>query len=860
LVRNKQEEVLHRLEDFRPPDWLTPEVSLLFLLSKSSTFVKADYLVVRSGANPGDSAFFNGVDLDFVAVRCNGVLLNRTQIEITNDGIWILETPSDSFRLSFENRISPSSNSALEGLYLSRSLLCTQNEPEGFRKITYSIDRPDNMMKFRVHLVASQDEFPVLLSNGNKMEQTKLPHGKISVVWEDPFPKPSYLFALVAGKLSCHEDFFQTQSGRFVRLQIFTENEPKSRSLFAMDALKKAFQWEESTFGLEYDLELYMIVAVSDFNTGAMENKGLNIFNSKLILADETITTDEGLESILGVVAHEYFHNYTGNRVTLRNWFQLTLKEGLTVFRDQWFTEDMTNPDVKRIQDVKFLREFQFAEDSGRLSHPILPKSYVEMNNFYTVTIYEKGSEVIRMLSVFFGKKGFRKGLELYLQKYDGMAVTVEEFLGAMEEANGISLASFRNWYHNQGTPLLQVQEKWNPEERTWEVTFRESRFGNLEFPIALALFSPQGKLLEEKIHHHTGETSQWSSWGHTEKPILSCLRGFSAPVRVHFPRPLTEWQVLALSEKDGFSRFEAREEILLKVFRDFLEKNEDNSHLLVELFERMLAPRENLGKDFQSLFLQFPAITQLAESLQIYDYLSLHTARTQIVKNLARMLEGNWRKIYLRENQNCAGIQNEEFGKRKLKNLALGYLLYLEDTREVESWALEQQKSARCMTDELAPLRMINELSLLSSKESLHLFFEKWESEVLVMDLWLHAQTLGSSDLVFFKVQALTEHPIFSWRNPNRVRALLGGFARNPLLLYRKDGAGLRFLQEAVRKLDRINPQSASSLAKQLQKLNHQSQDLQILGREILESLLVEPNLSRALGEVSHSILHSWV
>ncbi len=860
---NSGGETLHHLHDYLPPVWLTPRAKIQFILDKLNTLVKVEYEVSHRGTSDSfPPVVFHGVELDFVSIRCNGAICDPSHYQINLDGLVFLQPPSSNFQLTIENRISPARNTSLEGLYYSGAMLCTQNEPEGFRKITYSIDRPDNLIQFQVTLIADSTVYPVLLSNGNLLSEEVTSLGKRIAIWEDPFPKPTYLFALVAGKLEARFGEFFTKSNRKVELRIYTEPGQLYKTEFALQALQIAMRWEEETFGLEYDLDLYMIVAVSDFNMGAMENKGLNIFNSKLVLADKRSATDEAFESILGVVAHEYFHNYTGNRVTLRNWFNLTLKEGLTVFRDQWFTEDQTDPDVKRIKDVSFLKEYQFAEDSSPMSHPILPKSYREMNNFYTVTIYEKGAEVIRMLSVFLGKEGFKKGLSHYLTTYDGQGVTFEEFISSMELANNVRWELFRNWYHRKGTPSIAVQESWNQETSEYNVQLTDVDTPALEFPISLALFSEQGELLQSETMHFKGPSSTWKAKlpANSGKPVVSLFRHFSAPVRVEHKRPFSETILLAKKESDGFSRFEARDLVIQTSIQRILEGDYSIFESVVELFQTALEERQSVPKDFLGLYLSFPSITQLSEILSHSDYFELKKIQKWCLAELSKQLKPLWLALYEENQMTSPNQSRESIGGRRLKNQSLRYLM--EETKEpfqMHRLALQQQMDAKNMTEELYPLRFLQELESHLAKESSTTFFKKWIDDSLVLDSWFQAQTLGSSDQVFLEIQALTNHPKFLWTNPNKVRALIGGFARNPLLLHRKDGSGYDFLVKCIEQVDTINPQTAAYLAKQMQKAHIQSEDLKEISKSCLKKLTENKTASTGLKEIVNTLLQAW-
>ncbi|EOQ98233.1 membrane alanyl aminopeptidase [Leptospira wolbachii serovar Codice str. CDC] len=850
---------VHKLEDYRPSPWLTPSLELRFDLDLHLTVVRADYEVVLQ-AEKIEPLFLNGESLEFLSLRIDGAIVDPEDYQVSPTGILILYPPKESFRLTVENRICPAENTSLEGLYKSGSMLCTQNEPEGFRKIVYSIDRPDNMMRFRVTISGEESLFPVMLSNGNLLSEKQLEGGKREVVWEDPFPKPSYLFALVAGELLETKDSFQTGSGRQITLKIFVEKGNEEKVSFAFDSLKKAMKWDEDTFGLEYDLDLFMIVAVEDFNMGAMENKGLNLFNAKLVLADKKSATDESFESILAVIAHEYFHNWTGNRVTLRNWFNLTLKEGLTVFRDQWFTEDMTDPAVKRIKDVLFLKEFQFPEDQGPMSHPILPKSYREMNNFYTVTVYEKGAEVIRLVSELIGRETFKKGLKLYLSKYDGQGVTFEEFVSSMEEAAGHSIPNLRNWYHRGGTPLLSVQEKYSKDSNEWILDLLDT--GASEYPLvysnSIAVFDREGKLLTEEKRIMSGARDQiriaaLDSKG--TKPIVSLFRSLSSPVRLDYNQSDEEIQVLAKVETDGVSRFFAFQNLIFDWFRKSIASGrEENFSIILET----IADSFGVGweKTYYSFYLSFPGLTQISENIGCYEFTKIQKLRVWAIQNISTTFTKNF-QILLEENRKTIPIQTkEEIGKRKLKNIALYYLLY-DPSRKFERLAVMEQREAKHMSEEVSAMKFLLEVDSKEKENAVNLFFEKWKKDSLVLDVWFAAQVTAGEDRCKI-AENLEKHPQFNIRNPNKVRSLYFSLARNPLSFHKEDGSGYTFLSERIKRLNEINPQMAAALTKLYSPVSKQKGNLPKIAKRELEGLAALPNLSKELGEVLGTILNS--
>lgn len=850
---------VHRLEDYRPSPWLTPSLDLRFDLDLHLTVVRADYEVVLQ-AEKREPLFLNGESLEFLSLRIDGAIVDPEDYQVTPTGILISNPPKESFRLTVENRICPAENTSLEGLYKSGSMLCTQNEPEGFRKIVYSIDRPDNMMRFRVTISGEESLFPIMLSNGNLVGEKHMEGGKREVVWEDPFPKPSYLFALVAGELLETKDTFHTKSGREITLKIFVEKGNEEKVSFAFDSLKKAMKWDEDTFGLEYDLDLFMIVAVEDFNMGAMENKGLNLFNAKLVLADKKSATDESFESILAVIAHEYFHNWTGNRVTLRNWFNLTLKEGLTVFRDQWFTEDMTDPAVKRIKDVLFLKEFQFPEDQGPMSHPILPKSYREMNNFYTVTVYEKGAEVIRLVSELIGRETFKRGLNLYLSKYDGQGVTFEEFVSSMEEAAGHSIPYLRNWYHRAGTPLISVKESYVSESNEWVLDLLDA--GANEYPLvysnSIAVFDQEGKLLKEDKRIMSGTRDQIRiSALDTKgtKPIVSLFRSLSSPVRLDYNQSEEESKVLAKVETDGVSRFFAFQNLIFDWFRKSIASgSEENfSHILETIADSF---GRGWDKTYHSFYLSFPGLTQISENINCYEFTKIQKFRVWAIQTISTTFTKNF-QILLEENRKTIPVQTkEEIGKRKLKNIALYYLLY-DPSKKFERLAVMEQREAKHMSEEVSALKFLLEVDSKEKENAVNLFFEKWKKDSLVLDVWFAAQ-VGTGEDRCKIAESLEKHPQFNIRNPNKVRSLYFSLARNPLTFHKEDGSGYVFLAERIKRLNEINPQMAAALTKLFSPVSKQKGELPKMAKRELETLSALPNLSKELGEVLGTILNS--
>ncbi|TGK53517.1 aminopeptidase N [Leptospira kanakyensis] len=850
---------IHKLEDYKPSPWFTPSVELRFDLDLHLTVVRAEYEVVLQSPEK-EPLFLNGESLDFLSIRIDGAILDPNEYQVTPLGILIPDPPKDKFKLIVENRINPATNTSLEGLYKSGSMLCTQNEPEGFRKIVYSIDRPDNMMQFRVTISGDVSLFPVMLSNGNLISENQFTEGKKEVIWEDPYLKPSYLFALVAGELEETKDSFITKSGREVTLKIFVEKGNEEKVGFAFDSLKKAMKWDEDTFGLEYDLDLFMIVAVEDFNMGAMENKGLNLFNAKLVLADKKSATDESFEAILAVIAHEYFHNWTGNRVTLRNWFNLTLKEGLTVFRDQWFTEDMTDPAVKRIKDVLFLKEFQFPEDQGPMSHPILPKSYKEMNNFYTVTVYEKGAEVIRLVSELIGRDHFKKGLKHYLSKYDGQGVTFEEFVSSMEEVVGHSIPNLRNWYHRSGTPLVSVKESYSKESNEWIFDLVDT--GGVEYPLvfsnSLAVFNREGSLLKEEKRIMTGDRDQIrvsALDGMGTKPIVSFFRSLSSPIRLDYKQSEEETIVLAKMETDGVSRFFSLQNLIFDWFRKslVLGKAEDFSTVLETIGDSF---GRGWDKTYHSFYLSFPGLTQISENIGCYEFQKLADLRKEAIQKIVTTFTNQFQLLF-EENRKTIPIQTkEEIGKRRLKNIALYYLLYDPD-KKFEKLAVMEQREAKHMSEEVSAMKYLLEVDSKEKGNAVNLFFEKWKHDSLVLDVWFASQVASGEDRSK-TAEELEKHPQFNIRNPNKVRSLYFSLARNPLSFHKEDGSGYFFIAERIKRLNEINPQMAAALTKLFSPVSKQKGNLPKIAKKELESISSLPNLSKELGEIVGTILNS--
>ncbi|GAB6140416.1 aminopeptidase N [Methylosoma difficile] len=871
------------LKDYTVPPYLIHDVDLNFNLDEENTRVIARLTLSRNPAsNSKDNALvLNGENLSLIRVVLNEEHeLSSSDYQVSADSLTVFNVPQQrSFTLTIENLINPKANTALEGLYLSNGMLCTQCEAEGFRKITYFLDRPDVMSRFTTTLTGDKDKYPVLLSNGNKIAHGDLPNNRHWVTWQDPFNKPCYLFALVAGQLDCLEDSFITQSGRPISLQIFVEAHDLDKCGHAMQSLKNSMRWDEEVYGREYDLDLYMIVAVGHFNMGAMENKGLNIFNTKFVLARPDTATDADYEHIEGVIAHEYFHNWTGNRITCRDWFQLSLKEGFTVFRDQEFTGDRTSKAVKRIEDVNMLRTRQFAEDAGPLAHPVRPDAYIEINNFYTVTVYEKGAEVVRMIRTLVGNEGFRKGSDLYFDRHDGQAVTCEDFVNAMETANGIDLSQFRRWYSQAGTPVLTVKHTYDAEQKTLTLTIRQhcpptpgqASKEPLHIPVNVGLLYPDGSAApcqlagseaRPEVTLHVTEAEQDFVFENlTAQPVVSLLRGFSAPVKLVMPHSLEELAFLLSHDSDTFNRWEAGQQLAAQVILSLVSDYQQNRPLvlpgiLVDAIAQVLA-QDWQDLSYFALLLGLPSETYLAEMMEVVDVEAIHKAREFVITGLAKKLENPLRSLYTQNHRDESGqFDAGAIGRRRIKNICLSYLGRLNDI-ESQQWAKQQLNSAKNMTDQLAALAVIVNNQHPFKQGCLTAFYQQWENEALVIDKWFALQASSPSPDAFATVKTLLAHPAFSLTTPNRVRSLIGAFSQgNPLHFHAADGQGYAFLAEQIIALNTLNPQVASRMVSALTSWRRHDTNRQLLMKKQLERIMATENISKDVYEVASKSL----
>jgi len=866
-----------RLAEYQVPDFLIDTADLLFELGEEHSTVKSRLGMRRNpAAAAGNPPLkLDGEALTLVSVAVNGEKLGPNRYQLDAQSLTISDLPRD-FVLDIETRIEPQNNTELSGLYKSGGNFTTQCEAEGFRRITYFLDRPDVMARYTTTIVADAQRYPVLLSNGNPVDSGVSSHGRHWSKWQDPHPKPCYLFALVAGDLVGTRDELTTKSGKRVDLAIWVRRGDEDKCGHAMEALKASMRWDEEVFGLEYDLDVFNIVAVSDFNMGAMENKGLNIFNTKYILAKPETATDGDYEGIETVVAHEYFHNWTGNRVTCRDWFQLSLKEGLTVFRDQEFSGDQGSRAVKRISDVRSLRARQFTEDAGPLAHPVQPSSYIEINNFYTATVYQKGAEVVRMIHTLLGPANFRKGMDLYFQRHDNDAVRIEDFAAAMQDASGIDLTRFKRWYGQAGTPEVTMSEAWDAKAGTYDLTLSQSTKPTpgqadkepLVIPVAVGLLDKKGAELAIRLDGEakgrkgtrllTLEESQqtFRFTGLKTRPIPSLLRGFSAPIKLKGV-PIEQLKHLAAHDTDPFTRWESGQQVATLLLLDLVAAYRRGERLTVP--EDFLAALANtLGQEdgdpaFQAEALLLPGEDFLADQMATVDPEAIHAARQFVRAAIGTHLESALAKTYQAlDDQGPFKVDGVSIGKRALKNVALGYLAATGKPAQIKR-AEAQFAAQRNMTDVLAALRILSNIDGPAREAALASFYERWTREELVIDNWFQIQAMSSLPGTIEHVKALTGHPAFDQKNPNRARALIGGFSMaNPSKFHDASGSGYAFLADQIIILDGINAQMAARMVVPLGSWRRQDEARQLLMKQALERVLATKTLSKGTFEMA--------
>lgn len=856
-----------KLSDYKKPDYLVESIDLTFLLEDQKTNVQSKMKIIKNTKEMAP-LILNGEELTLKSLKINGEIYTDYKLDEENN-ILIIQNERTEFLLEIENEINPQENKTLDGLYKSGEIFCTQNEPEGFRRITYYIDRPDNMAKFTTKIIADKKKYPILLSNGNPLEKGDLPSGKHFVKWEDPFKKPSYLYALVAGDLGFIKDVYKTKSGRHVALEIYCDKGNEYKCEHAMTSLKKAMLWDEEHFGLEYDLDIYMIVAVDAFNMGAMENKGLNIFNSAYVLADQKSATDSNFTGIESVIAHEYFHNWTGNRITCRDWFQLTLKEGLTVFRDQEFSADMNSRDVERIQSVQGLRSTQFAEDAGPTSHPIKPASYMEINNFYTSTIYEKGAEVIRMIETLLSPAGFRRGMDKYFELFDGKAVCTEDFIHAMSIANNdFDFSQFKNWYSQNGTPLVKATSSYDKNAQRFVLKLEQRPSLNAigeqspyHIPMRVGLVGAKGNDLDEKVLELKKSSEEFIFDNIKEKPVLSINRGFSAPVKLITDLSFDEQLFLMASDSDTFNRFEATQVVAQKLMLDLLELELEKKPLTldpkyIESYKKILEDA-NLTEAAKALSMTIPSEGFLHQEQKIIYYQETKKVCDFVKKTLAQAHHKLLFNLYKLANEEKEyNLAPKSIGKRELKNNCLSLLSHL-DGDEYKNLPLEQFNSATNMTDELGALTVLVHANFEFKDRALDIFYKKWKHDPLVMQKWFAVQASCDSESVYETILNLEKNSVYDKTIPNFVRALYGQFATvNKVQFNHFSGRGYRLIAEQILSLDQLNPQIASRLISSFKDMKRIPKNLQTLMRGELERILAKDGLSKNVYEIADKIL----
>ena len=878
-------QTVHYLKDYKRPEFSITQLDLHFDIQNEYTQVKSRMVVLPKQATPVKLELAGSAEL--LEVVLDGEVLGKEayQLDLTHETLSIHTVPTESFVLEITTQVYPHKNKSLMGLYASTDNLYTQCEPEGFRKITYYLDRPDVMTKFSTTIVADKKRYPVLLSNGNQVASGDVDKKRHYVKWIDPFRKPSYLFALVAGDLACSKDTFTTQSGRKVAIHFYTFEQDKHKVPYAIASLKRAMRWDEERFGLEYDLDIFMVVAVGDFNMGAMENKGLNIFNTKYVFADSKTASDKDFEHIEAVIGHEYFHNWTGNRVTCRDWFQLSLKEGLTVFRDQEFSGDMANRDVRRIENVMILRANQFPEDAGPTAHPIRPASYTEMNNFYTLTVYEKGAEIVRMLHTLLGEEGFQKGMKLYFQRHDGQAVTCDDFRLAMADANGYDLSQFALWYSQAGTPQVRLRSDYDAETHTLHLQAAQTLPATpdttqakspLMIPLKMSVLNQQGEaqafclngkpLQETVLVLHEAE-QEWELTGVVDEPILSLLHGFSAPIYLDYPYTEAELQVLMLHEKDAFARWEAGQILYRRLMKQAVSALRNGTALpdisaLTSALQQLM--QQDIDAALLALMLTVPSEQEIwDQDFPQLDPTLLWQAREWMVGSIAKACVNDLSALRhtSQERELNSGLEDiAEYHPllAKLRSLTNTVRSYLPRAQPESLTYFKQQydKLAFNMTHEWGILQAINCAEHPIRDELLQQFARKFDEDALVMDKYFMLVASSTRSDTFERVQAALSHPRFSMENPNKVRSLIGMFTRNIAEFHHQSGRGYQFVADKIIALDEYNPQVAARLVQAFNVLSRVDDARQSLMLAQLERIQTQANVSKDTAEIVGKIL----
>ncbi len=874
------------LKNYSVPEYLVDTVILDFDLTETKTTVRSELKIRKNPASESNSSNLelNGQNLKLIAITLEAINEPSSLVKTLTESDYLLENESlvisdvpEFFILIITTEINPKENLALEGLYLSSNMFCTQCEAQGFRRISYFPDRPDVMALFTVTIHADKQHYPILLSNGNKTDSGDEGKNRHWVTWQDPFPKPCYLFALVAGNLYCQQDVFTTASGQNVDLYLYVEHENKHKCEHALMCLKQSMTWDEETFGREYDLNNFMIVAVNDFNMGAMENKGLNIFNSSCVLASPETSTDADYYRIQGIIGHEYFHNWSGNRVTCRDWFQLSLKEGFTVFRDQQFSSDMNSAAVQRIDDVNILRNAQFSQDAGPMAHPVRPQEYIEISNFYTVTVYNKGAEVVRMIHTLLGNKGFRKGSDSYFKRHDGQAVTVEDFVNAMESENNIDLSQFMNWYHQAGTPKIEFSESYDAQAKRYTLTLKQfcaatpgqETKKDFHIPIRVGLLNSNGETLsldlsgedscsgEQECVLELKQNEQRFTFDNiSEKPVLSLLRGFSAPVKITTQRPRSEMAFLFANDPDDFNRWNAGQELALDIILSLIKEHQAGHDLkldkeYVNAFRKTLN-NSSLDNALKSQALGLPSESYIADQCHIADTDAIHDVRIFIRQQLAKNLEADLLTLY--NSFTISGdyqFNAKDMGQRSIRNTCLSYLMEL-DNADYHKICVEQFKNSNNMTDVIAALSLLVNHDNEYRENCLASFYEQWQHDALVIDKWFAIQATSRLPATLERVKSLMNHSAFTIKNPNKVRALIGRFCLgNIAQFHNSDGSGYQFLAEQVLSLDKLNPQIAARLIQGFSQWRNYNDNRQQMMKQNLDKIISEDGLSKDVYEI---------
>jgi len=841
------------LKDYKEPEFKITTVNLKFELYEEYALV-TNVMEFENSANV-ENLKLDAVELELEELYLNNLKLQESRYIIEEESLTVLNVPQ-SFTIKIVNRIYPQNNTELEGLYKSGDIFCTQCEPEGFRRITPYLDRPDVMSIFTTTVIADKEKYPLLLSNGNKVQCHDSFDERHGVTWHDPHPKPSYLFALVAGDLGGVSDSFTTMSGKEIALNIYVDKGNESKCSHAMVSLKNAMKWDEQKYGREYDLDIYNVVAVDSFNMGAMENKGLNIFNSAYVLADSDTATDANFMGIESVIAHEYFHNWTGNRITCRDWFQLTLKEGLTVFRDQCFSADMNSAEVQRIDDVKALRERQFVEDASPTRHPIQPDSYISMNNFYTSTVYEKGAEVIRMLYTLLGEQKYRAATDLYFKTFDGQAVTTDDFLWAMSEAGEIDLTEFKRWYHQSGTPELVVEESF--EDGTFTLNLQQIVPDRLDgkkqkpylYPLKIALFKEGGELILEQTLTLSKESESFSFSDLESTPKLSINRGFSAPIIVK--QEAVDYAFLMQHESNGFAQYEAAQNFALQTLQRVMDEDSlDESY--IEAYAHLLDLDVDLS--YKALLLELPSVSNIMQKQEEIDFDLIYSAKEQLSKAIAKRFKERLLELYHTNHETTDSMDAPSIAKRSIKNRALRLLSALE-TKEIALLAKEQYENSLTMTDRVVALDILENIDEEYGAVALKDFYERYRDETLVMNKYFSILSSSNRDGVLDRVMQLEHDKVYDEKVPNLVRSLIGSFARNYKEFHSKDGYGYKFVADKIIDIDKINPQMASSLASAFKIYAKMNKINQKLMQAELERVISTQGLSKNTYEIISKIL----